>query len=91
MKLYIFCIDCIPAYNYGGYVYFNNRIGAPKEHYNKLIPNKEPDFHITSLSKFMDETLTFLPKSFFNKMIKTWIKSHIKVMAQLSKFVKWNK
>ena len=38
----------------------------------------------------MDETLTLLPKSFVNKMIKNWMEIHIKVVAQLSKFVNWN-
>ena len=36
-------------YTYGDYVYFNNVIDAPKEHYNKFILNKEPYFYITSL------------------------------------------
>ena len=39
----------------------------------------------------MDETLTLLHKLFVNKMIKTWMKSHIKVVDQSSNFVKRNK
>ena len=36
----------------------------------------------------MDETFTFLFKLFFDKMIKKWMNSHIKVVAQLSKLRK---
>ena len=32
--------------------------------------DQEPDSYLTSLSNFMDETLTFLPKTFVNKMVK---------------------
>ena len=57
----------MPAYTYGDYFYFNNNIDAPKEHHNQFILNQEPDFYITSLSNFMDETLTLLPKFFLIK------------------------
>ena len=60
----------MPAYTYGDYVYFNKNIDAPKEHHNQFILNQEPDFYITSLSNFMDETLKLLPKLFVNKMVK---------------------
>ena len=60
----------MPAYSHGDYVYFNNRIDAPKEHHNKLIFNKELDFYITSLLKLMDDTFTSLPRLFFDIMIK---------------------
>ena len=39
----------------------------------------------------MDETLKLLPISFFNKIFKQWIHKHIKVISQLSKFVKRGK
>ena len=53
--------------------------------------NQEPGFYITSISNLIDETLTFLPTLFVNKMIKKRMNTHIKVVAQLSKVVKWNK
>ena len=33
-------IGCMPAYNYGDYVYFNNNIDAPKENQNQFIFNQ---------------------------------------------------
>ena len=39
----------------------------------------------------MYDTFTSAPKLFVDKMIKKWMNSHIKVVAQLAKFVKWNK
>ena len=56
-------------YTYGHYVYFNNIIDSPKDH-NQFILNQEPDFYITSLFNFMDETFTLLPELFVDKMIK---------------------
>ena len=38
----------------------------------------------------MEEAFKLLPKLFVNKMVKIWMNKDIKVMAQLSKFVKWN-
>ena len=64
------CIGCMPDYTYGDYVCFNNNIDAPKEHHNQFILNQEPYFYITSLSNLMDDTLTLLPRLFFNKMVK---------------------
>ena len=81
----------MPAYTQGNNVYFNNSIDAPKEHYNQFILNQEPDFYIASLSKFMNETLTFITKLFVNKMVNKWMNKHIKVVAQLSKVIKQNK
>ena len=63
------CIGCITAYTYGDYVYFNNSIDEPKEHHNNFILNQEPDVYMTSLSKFMDDTFTFMPKLFVDKII----------------------
>ena len=65
------CIVFMPGYNYGDHVYFNNNIDAPKEHNNHLILNQKSIFNITSLSKFMDDTFTSLPKLFVDEMIKT--------------------
>ena len=78
-------------YIHGDYVYVNNSIYAPKEHNKNLILNQKPNFYITSLSTFMDDTYTSFPKLFFDEMIKIWTKSHIKVVTQLSKFVRFNK
>ena len=39
----------------------------------------------------MYDTFKSLPKLFVDKMIKKWMNFHIKVMDQLSKFIKWNK
>ena len=44
-----------------------------------------------SLSKLMDETLTSFPTIFVNKIVKKWDNSHIKVVSQLSIFLKWNR
>ena len=53
--------------------------------------DQESYFYITSLSNLMDETLTFIPNLFVNKMVKECMNEHIKVVAQLSKVVKQNK
>ena len=58
------------AFTYDDYVYFNNNIDAPKEHNNQFILNQELDLYITSLSNFMDGTLTLSPKLFVNKMVE---------------------
>ena len=58
------------AYTYGDYVYLNHDIDAPKKHHNQFIFNQELDYYITSLSNFMNETLTLLPKLFVNKWFK---------------------
>ena len=34
----------MPAYNYSGYVYFNNIIDLTKEYHNQFILNQEPYF-----------------------------------------------
>ena len=81
----------MPDYTYSDYVYFNSNINTTKKHHNHFILNQKPDFYITSLSKFIDDIFTLLPKLFFDKMIKKWMNSHIKVVAQLSKAVKWNR
>ena len=39
----------------------------------------------------MDDTFTSLPKLFVDEMIKNWMNSYIKVVAQLSKVIKRNK
>ena len=39
----------------------------------------------------MDDTFTSLTKLYVDEMIKKWMNSHIKVVVQLSKVVKWNK
>ena len=39
----------------------------------------------------MDESLKNQPKLFADKMIKVWIFEHVKVVSQLSSFVKWKK
>ena len=61
----------MPAYKYCDCVYLNNIIDAPKEHHNKFRLRKEPYFYLTSLSNLMDKTLTLLPRSFVNKIVKT--------------------
>ena len=35
----------------------------------------------------MDETLTFFPELFVDKMVKYWMNKHIKVLSQLSKVI----
>ena len=75
----------------GDDVHFNNNIDTPKEHYNNFTLNQKPYFYITSLSKLTDEKFTSLPKLFVDEIIKKRMNSHIKVMAQLSKDVNWNK
>ena len=62
------CKGCMPNYTYGAYVNLNNRIDATKEYHNKFLLNQVTYFSITSLSTLMDETLTFFPKFFINKM-----------------------
>ena len=64
------CKGCLPDYTYGNYVYLNNIIDAHKKHNNKFTFNQEQDFHRTSLSGLMCETLILLPKLFVIKMIK---------------------
>ena len=39
----------------------------------------------------MNAIFPMLPQLFVNKVIKKWMNSHIKVVAQLSKVVKWDK
>ena len=39
----------------------------------------------------MDDTCKLVPKLFVNKIVKKWMNKHIKVVSQLSKFVKLNK
>ena len=39
----------------------------------------------------MDKSLKYLPKLFFDKMIKEWMFEYVKVMYQFSNVVKWNK
>ena len=58
------------AYTYVYYSYFNKSIDATKEHRNHFILNWKPIFNITSLSKFMDDTFTSLPKLFVDETIK---------------------
>ena len=60
----------MPDYTYSDYVYFNSNINTTKKHHNHFILNQKPDFYITSLSKFIDDIFTLLPKLFFDKMIK---------------------
>ena len=38
----------------------------------------------------MDKTLKYLPKLFVDKMIKECMFEYVKVVAQLSRVVKWN-
>ena len=65
-----YCIEFMPSYTYDYYVFLNNIIDAPKEHYIQFILNQEPYFYITSLSNMMDKTWILLPKLFANKMEK---------------------
>ena len=39
----------------------------------------------------MGNTFTSLPKLFVGEMVIKWMDSHIKVVSQFSKVVKWNK
>ena len=63
----------------------------PKEHHNRFILNQNPFFYIISLSNLMDDTFISLPKLFVDQMIKKWMTSHVKVVARLSKLIKWGK
>ena len=60
----------MPYYSYGGYVYFNDSMDAPKEIHNHFILNEKLNIYITSLSKFMDDSFTSLPKLFIGEIIK---------------------
>ena len=71
--------------------FFDNNVDTPREINNNFILNQKPDFYITEMLKLMDDTFTSLPKVFVDDMIKKRINSHIKVLAQLSKFIKLNK
>ena len=58
------CIGCMPGYNYGDYVYFNNITDKPKEHHNHFILNNNPNFYITSLLKLVNDMFTSLTNLF---------------------------
>ena len=75
------CIRCVPGYTYGDYVYFNNSFDEPKKHHIHFILNHNPNFYITSLSKFIDDTFTSLPN------YHTWIKL-IQAVTMTSKSIK---
>ena len=79
------------AYTFGDYIFFDDIIDVPKEHYNQLALNKETRFYKTSLSNLMDKTLALLPKLFINEMMNLWMKSYNKVVSQLSKVIKCSK
>ena len=78
-------------YTYGNYVYFNNMTDTPNENHNHFILNQVPSFHITSPLKLMDDIFESLTKLSVNKMLKKWMKSHVQIVAQLSKFNVQNK
>ena len=59
----------MPAYNYGGYIYFNKNMDKPKEHHNHFILDQKPYFYIKSLPNLMDDIFTSLSKLFFDEMI----------------------
>ena len=52
------------------YVYIKNDNDAPEEHHIQSILEIKSDIYITSLSKFMYESLKDLPRLFVDKMIK---------------------
>ena len=81
----------MPYYTYRDYVYINNEYDEPEEHHIKSILKTQPDIYITSLSKLVDESLQDFPELFVDRMIKTYIFEYVKVVSQLSNFVKWNK
>ena len=81
----------MPAYIYGDYVYFDKEKNAPKEHYIQSLLKSKTNIYITSLSKLIDETLEYLPKLFFVKIIKEWMFEHVKFVDQLSRVGDWNK
>ena len=60
----------MPAYTYGGYVYFMNMTDIPNEHHNNFLLNQIPDFHIISPFKLCDDIFVSLPKLFFDIMKK---------------------
>ena len=60
----------MPSYTYDNYVYINNEYNTPEEHNIQSILKTQSNIYITSLSKFMDESLKYLPKLFVYKMIK---------------------
>ena len=69
-------------------MYINNENNAPEEHHIQSILKTQPHIYITSLSKFMDESLKYFPKLFFDKMIKYWMFEYVKVVSQLSNVAK---
>ena len=64
------CIDCMPDYTYGDYVYFRNMTDTPNEYHNNFIFNQIPDFHITSPFKLCDDIFESSPKLFVDKLKK---------------------
>ena len=81
----------MPSYTFINHVYINNKNNAPEEHHIQSILKTKLDIYITSLLKLIYEPLKDLPKLFVDKMIKEWMFEHVKLVSQLSNFVKWNK
>ena len=69
----------------------NKNVDTPKEHPNNFILNQKLDVYITSLSKLMNDIFTSLPNLSVYEMIKEWMSSDIKFVAQLSKVLNFNK
>ena len=84
-------MGCVPSYTYGYYVYINNKYDAHEDHHIHSILKKYPDIYITSLSKLMDSSLQDLTKLFVDKIIIDSMFEYIKVVSQLSNFVKRKK
>ena len=49
------CIDFMPHYTYGDYVYLKNMTDTPNEHHNHFILKQIPDFNISSPFKLCDD------------------------------------
>ena len=60
----------MPAYTYGGCVYFKIMADIPNEHNNNFILNQIQDMYITSLLKFMDKIYEPFPNLVIDGMIK---------------------
>ena len=78
-------------HTYSDYIYFKNMTDTPNKQNTHFILNQIPDLHITSPFKLMDGIYESLPKLLVVKMLKTLMKSHVQILAHLSKVNVWNK
>ena len=85
------CIICMPAYTFGGYIYFINLTYHTEIQHIVLILNHRCYMYITSPLKFLAETFLSFPKIFIKEIIKLWINANIQIVAQSFKINVCNK